>query len=121
MKKSDSAYLIGATFVSVFSLTYCAIIRFHIRVPRYYPLEHTWRMIKQPGVPSQGWYGIVGLALITATLVTALVYVAIRYTGSGEKQLTPMITKLVGIGVTFIMIICAAYVMIYEFLRWGVF
>ena len=56
MKKSDITYVVASVFAAMTGIFYCCTMWFGIKLPRYYPLEHTWKWIKEKGLPSQGWY-----------------------------------------------------------------
>jgi hypothetical protein len=120
MRKSDLAYVIGCAFLSIFSLAYCATLWFHLKLPRYYPLEHTWKMVKEPGVPSQGGYGMVAFAFLTSLVITSLLYVAIRSLRSAERGLTPFFAKVIG-GISILVLLgCMVYLALHEFMKWGI-
>jgi hypothetical protein len=120
MRKSDVAYLLGCAFLSLFSLAYCSTIWFHLKLPRYYPLEHIWKLIKEQGVPSQGWYGMVAFALVSSAVLTFLVYAVGRSFWRRGKQPTPACTKTIGAISVLILLACMAYVAIHEFSKWGI-
>ena len=121
MKKSDTAYILGAAFVALTNLFYCCTVWFHIKLPRYYPLEHTWKWVKEEGVPSQGWYGKQAFAFLAAGVVTLVVYFILKRIVSAETNLKPALTKMLGAAATLIVIICMGYMLYYEFDKWGVF
>jgi len=78
-------------------LAYCATLWFHLKLPRYYPLEHTWNIVKEKGVPSQGWYGMVGFALLTSAVIASLLYLVTRSLRSPERGINPFFARLIGI------------------------
>jgi uncharacterized protein YjeT (DUF2065 family) len=121
MKKSDAAYILSAVFVALTNFFYCCTMRFHIKLPRYYPLEHTWKWVNEEGVPSQGWYGMQAFAFLTAGIVTAIAYAAIRRAVSSEVNLKPAQIRMCGVITTLIVVVCMGYMLHYEFSRWGVF
>ena len=94
---------------------------FHIRLPRYYPLEHTWKWVKEEGVPSQGWYAKQVFAFLAAGVVTLVVYFILKRSVPTEANLKPALTKMLGVAVTLIVIICMGHMLYYEFDKWGVF
>lgn len=120
MRKSDVRYLLSSVFVSVFSLSYCAAILFHIKLPRYYPLQHTWKMIKEEGVPSQGWYGMWAFGLLASAVITSLVYVVIRARGVEEGRLRPGIVKAIGAISIVLFLAGMVYTALHEFFKWGI-
>ena len=79
MRKSDITYVVSAVFAGVFSLSYCCVMWFNIKLPRYYPLEHTWKLVKDVGVPSQGWYGMHGFALLMGGIAALVAYLAAEF------------------------------------------
>jgi len=94
---------------------------FSIKLPRYYPLEHTWKWIKEKGVPSQGWYGMQAFAFLAAGIVTLIIYLILKHYNSAEAHLKPALTKVLGVAVTLILITCMIYMLYHEFDKWGVF
>lgn len=101
------------------SIFYCCNMWFHLKLPRYYPLEHTWKMIKEPGKPSQGWYGMQTFAFIAAGIVTFIVYRVLRRSVD-EIQLKPATVKLIALAVSVIVSACLVYIMYYEYHRWKI-
>jgi len=120
MKKSDATYIIGSIFAAMTAFFYCCTMWFPIKLPRYYPLEHTWKWVNQIGVPSQGWYGMQGFAFLTAGIVTLVVYFFLKHGGSADMILKPALAKVLGVMVILIVVICMAYMLYYEFDRWGI-
>jgi len=120
MKKSDVAYTISCAFVTCYALSYCATMWFHLKLPRYYPLEHTWKVIKEEGVPSQGWYGMTAFAFVSAVVVTSFLRVGIRFLNSRKPELSPLVLKLIAAASILVLVGCMVYVALHEFLKWGV-
>jgi hypothetical protein len=118
MKKSDITYILCAAFMSLTSLFYCCAIWFSIKLPRYYPLEHTWKWIKEEGVPSQGWYAMQVFAYLTAGIVTFIIYLVLKRIVSEQTSLKPAYIRLLGLVVTLMVIICLGYTMYHEFEEW---
>ncbi len=121
MKKSDMTYITSSVFAAMTAFFYCCTMWFGIKLPRYYPLEHTWKWIKEKGVPSQGWYGMQAFAFLAAGVVTLITYLILRRNNSVEKFLKPALTKTLGLVVTLILIVCMAYMLYHEFDKWGIF
>lgn len=121
MKKTDRTYVLGTVFAAATSLFYCCTNWFHIQLPRYYPLEHTWKWVNERGVPSQGWYGMQAFAYICGGLVTLIVYLLLKYTGSKEVELKPLSARWLAVGAMVIIIVCMAYILHYEYSKWGIF
>jgi hypothetical protein len=121
VKKADLTYLLGSVFVVLTSLFYCATIWFSIAVPRYYPLEHTWKCVNQKGAISQGWYGMQGFAFLAAGIVTLLVYLALKRFCSSDATLSPATTRWIAAVTLLIVLPCMGYLLYHEFVRWKVF
>ena len=121
MKKSDLAYVLSCIFAGIYSLSYCAKTWFHINLPRYYPLEHAWKMVSEKGVPSQGWYGTVAFAFVVSAFVTLIAYLVLRSKQSAEADLRPAVVKTIGIVSALAVIAGMVFIALHEFLKWGVF
>jgi ABC-type Fe3+-siderophore transport system permease subunit len=121
MKKSDATYILTGIFMAATSLFYCCTVRFALKLPRYYPLQHTWKWVNEKGVPSQAWYGAQAFAFLAAGIVSAIVYFAIKRLNSSETSLKPGRIRLFGIVVSLIVALCLGYILDHEFSRWGVF
>ena len=67
MKKSDLSYVICSVFIAMTAFFYSSSMWLGLKLPRYYPLEHTWKWGKEKGVPSQGWYAKQTFAFLTAS------------------------------------------------------
>ena len=120
MKKSDLAYVLSCIFGGVYALAYCSVTWFHIKVPRYYPLEHTWKMVTEKGVPSQGWYGMVAFAFVVSGIVTVVAHAALRSTSSPEAGLKDAAGNVIGIVSILAIIAGMVFMALHEFLKWGV-
>jgi len=120
MRKSDITYIVGSVFASMTGFFYCCTMWFPIRLPRYYPLEHTWKWVKEKGIPSQGWYGTQAFAYLTAGVVALAVYFVLKRTRK-EVNLKPALARFIAAVVTLIIIICMACMLYHEFDRWGIF
>jgi ABC-type Fe3+-siderophore transport system permease subunit len=94
---------------------------FGIKLPRYYPTEHTWKWIKEKGIPSQGWYSMQAFAFLTAGIVSIIVYVIFKRNLNSKTYLKPALTKTLGVVTTLIIVICMSYILYHEFHKWGVF
>ncbi|UCG58570.1 MAG: hypothetical protein JSU70_03475 [Phycisphaerales bacterium] len=121
MKKSDLTYVLASVFCAAVAIFYCCTMWFSVKLPRYYPLEHTWKWVKEKGVPSQGWYGMQTFAFLAGGAVTLAVYVLLKRYGSTETVLNPRTAKLLGAGVTGVVVVCMGYMLYHEFHKWGVF
>ena len=121
MKKTDLSYIICSVFVAMTAFFYAFAMWFGIKLPRYYPLEHTWKWVKEKGVTSQGWYAKQAFAFLAAGAVTLIVYFILKRSINTETNLKSALTKIIGMAVTLIVILCMGYMLYYEFDKWGVF
>lgn len=121
MKKSDRTYILCSVFAAMTSLFYCSIRWFQIKLPRYYPTEHTWKWFKTKGVPSQGWYSMQTFAFVCGGIVTFIVYLLLKRIAANERDLDPGYVKCFGAVSSIIMIFAMGYITWYEFSHWGVF
>jgi hypothetical protein len=121
MKKSDITYIICSVFSAMTAFFYFLAMWLHIRLPRYYPLERTWKWVKEQGVPSQGWYAKQVFAFLAAGIVTVVVYFVLKRSIPAETNLKPTQARILGVVVTLILIICMGYMLYHEFDKWGVF
>ena len=94
---------------------------FSIKLPRYYPLQHTWKWGEEEGVASQGCYGMQAFAFLAAGIVSIVVYFILKRGFGAEIVLKPALTRMIGVVVTLIVIVCMAYMLYYEFDKWGIF
>ena len=121
VKKSDRTYILCCVFAAMTSLFYCSIRWFGIKLPRYYPTEHTWKWFKTEGVSSQGWYSMQTFAFVCGGIVTIIVYLLLKRAADNERDLEPRHAKYLGAVTTIIMIFALTYITWYEFSKWGVF
>lgn len=121
MKKSDLSYIICSVYISMTAFFYAGASWLGLKLPRYYPLEHTWKWAKEKGVPSQAWYAKQFFAFLAAGAVTLVVYFILKQRTSSETDLKPTLIKIIGMAATFILIICMGYLLYHEFSKWGVF
>ncbi len=121
MKKPDITYIVGSVFATMTALLYCCTRWFLIRLPRYYPLEHSWKWGKEPSVPSQGWYAMQAFAFLGAAAIALAVYLLLRSRVFKESQLKPTLAKLLGAVATLTIIACMGYIVYYEFEKWSIF
>ena len=122
MKKSDITFVTGAVFVAFTSFFYSLVIWCKIPVPRYYPLEHAWKMVNEKGVPSQGWYGLQAVAFLAAGILSFAAYCILKKRSSKTTvNLSPATHKTISI-LTILVILCSmGYILFHEFEKWGVF
>jgi phosphoglycerol transferase MdoB-like AlkP superfamily enzyme len=120
MKKPDVTYVLGAAFMALTSLFYCCTMWFAIKLPRYYPLERTWKWVNEKDVPSQGWYGMQAFAFLVAGIVTFIIYIVLKRVVFTETSLKPAHTRILGVAATLTATICLGYMLYHEFAKWGV-
>ena len=89
-----------------------------MKLPRYYPVEHTWKLGKTPDTISQGWYGMQGFAYLAAGVVTLITYFILK--AAAKKDLQPSAIKLIGMAMCIVTCVCMGYIMFHEFRKWGV-
>ena len=121
MKKSDITYIVGSVFAAMTAFFYCCTMWFSIKLPRYYPLEHSWKWVKEKGVPSQGWYGMQVFAYLAAGAVALVVYLVLKRRGYEKADLNGAAAKILGATATLIIVVCMGYTLYHEFDRWGIF
>jgi len=121
MKKSDLGYILCVTYSTLTAFFYCCTIWFKIRLLRYYPLEHTWKWIKEPLVPSQGWYGMQAFAFLAAGVVTFIIYLVLKPSLRQQNMsLKPAWAKGLGVLSLIIILFCLGAMLQHEFADWGV-
>ena len=118
MKKSDITYITCSVYAAMTAFFYCCTMWFSIKLPRYYPLEHTWKWVNEKGVPSQGWYGMQVFAFLSAGVVTLIVYLILRRPNSVEASLKSALIRRLGLVVTLILIACMTYMLYHELDKW---
>ena len=121
MKKSDLTYILCVIYTSLVAFFYYCTIWFKIKLPRYYPLEHTWKWVKEKGVPSQGWYGMQAFAFLAAGVVTLIAYFVLKATLRKKENLNPVLAKSIGMISIFIILVCLGLILHHEFDKWCVF
>ncbi len=122
MKKSDITFITGAVFVAFTSFFYSLVILCKIPVPRYYPLEHAWKMINEKGVPSQGWYGLQAFAFLAAGIISFAVYSILKkISPKTALTLSPVTHKTISILAILVILCSMCYIMFHEFEKWEVF
>lgn len=121
MKRSDIAYVVGSVFAGLTAFFYFCAMWFSIRLPRYYPLERSWKWVKEQGVPSQGWYGMQAFAYLAAGVVALIVYFVLKHTANKELDLKPAQVKMLGIATTVMIVVYMGFMLYYEFDKWGIF
>ena len=107
-------------FLAVFSLSYIAAIFFHLKLPRYYPLEHAWKWVNEKGVPSMAWYGITGLSFLVGCIAALGVAFVLgrKYRSADESR--GGLEKVLALIAVVCILAALAYTMQHEFAKWGV-
>lgn len=119
MKKSDLIFLLTSVFVSATGIFYCAIGWFGIKLPRYYPTEHVWRIGKTPGIPSQGWYTKQAVAYLAAIIVTFVFWIVLKkIRNNSSGQLKPATVRYISMITVLMVLISLGYVMYHEYTKW---
>ncbi|MHC4738207.1 MAG: hypothetical protein ACYS9Y_04795 [Planctomycetota bacterium] len=121
MRKSDVTYIVGSVFAVMTALFYCCTRWFSINLPRYYPLEHTWKWVNEKGVPSQAWYSIQTFAYLAGGVAALVVWLALRRKAGEGFNLKPGQVRLLGVIASVIVTVCMGYIVYYEFDKWGIF
>ena len=121
MRRSDVVYIVGCAFAAVTSFAYCCTMWFHIKLPRYYPMEHTWKWVREAGVPSQGWYGMQAFAYLVGAAGALVLYMVLRRSALKQMVLKPYPARMLGVVTTVLIAVCLGYIFVHEFSRWGVF
>jgi hypothetical protein len=118
--RTDSAFLSVSVALLAFSLVYYL----NPPAPRYYPLEHTWRMANEKGVPSMAWYGRSAWGLgagALAGIVTGLVLS--RGWGVGKdgerKSLPNWLVRVFSVAVVAALFALAGQIVHHEFHKAG--
>jgi len=120
MKKSDRTYILCVVFCAATSFFYCVVRWFNIQLPRYYPLEHTWKWTNEKGVPSQFWYAIQTFAFVWGGITTLITHFILKAKASQGSDLSPKNAKLLGLASTALIVFCMGYIMFREFFHWGI-
>lgn len=118
MKKADIVCVVASVYAAATAFFYCFPAWFGITLPRYYPVEHMWKMGKTPDMISQGWYGMQGFAYLAAAVVAVITYFVLK--AIAKKDLKPSTIKLIGLTTCVVICVCMAYIMFHEFQKWGI-
>ena len=121
MKRNDLRYILVSVFIGCTSVFYCCTRWFHITLPRYYPLEHAWKWVSEPGKPSQAWFGIQAFAFLAAGLVTVVVYGLCKWRAREGVHLGPTATRVLALATTGLVVMAMSYIVCHEYGKWGVF
>lgn len=76
MDRKPLFYLSLFTALTAFTFTYCATSHFQIPLPRYYPTLNQWSMIRDPALPSIGWYSQTITSLCVGGVIGRIVHLA---------------------------------------------
>ena len=77
MKKADIVWVVGSVYAGATAFFYCWPRWFSWLagiLPRYYPVQHTWKIGKRAGEIAQGWYGMQVFAFLAAGMAYILWY-----------------------------------------------
>jgi surface polysaccharide O-acyltransferase-like enzyme len=121
VRKSDITYVVSCVFAAMTAFFYCCTRWFGIKLPRYYPLERTWKWVNEKGVASQAWYAMQGFAFLAAGAVALVVYLVLKHKACEKLNLKPASTRWLGVIVSVVVIVCMGYIVYYEFDKWGIF
>ncbi len=120
MRKSDLTYILVSVFTSMTAIFYCCTFWFSIRLPRYYPLEHTWKWVNEKGVPSQGWYAMQVFAFLAASIVTVVTHLALSRMRCADSPIRPVTLKVLGLLTTLVIVVCMYAILHHEFTKWDI-
>ncbi len=125
MRTSDRTFILVSIYIISTAMFYSSVrwfgSYFTPRLPRYYPLDHCWRLGKLAGHPSQGWYGMQAFAFIMAAIVTFNIYVLLVKPAANRGDLKPGTIKLLSITTVIAMIYTLSHMVWHEFHHWGIF
>ncbi len=122
MKKGDIVWVVGSVYAGAVAFFYCwprwfsSLARI---LPRYYPVQHTWKLGKRAGEISQAWYSMQVFAFLAAGVVAAITYYIVKTKVKGD--LKPATIKLMGIAACASIVAGMAYMLWYEFVHWKIF
>ncbi len=113
MERQERVVIIAS--VAIFAA--CLIYVVHPAGPIYYPLEHTWRWEKTPGVPMH-WYGRSLWAVLGGVVAgaAAVAFFRVKRPASGAApSRSALMAAVVGLGAFVVALI---YIVIYEWSKW---
>jgi peptidoglycan/LPS O-acetylase OafA/YrhL len=121
MNRTDYLLLITV----IVAIAFAAAYHFKPPAPRYYPLEHAWKMENVKGVPSMGWYGRtawgVGIGA-AAGVVAALALLAVPKRADGQaRQLPGWAITLLSLAAVVTLVLLAGEILHHEFDKWGTY
>jgi len=76
--------VVFAAAIAAFSATFVL----NPPAPRYYPIEHTWRVTEPAPGPAMGWYGRSGVALLAAAAAAVTARFAAGRASAGREPRT---------------------------------
>ena len=92
-----------------FTIVYCTIKHLSIPLLRYYPTLNQWSMIKDPDIPSMGWYAQTLVSLCIGSVCGAIAYLI----GSLRRLVSERVLVIVG----WMAVAAAGLMMLYLFQR----
>ena len=99
----------------VFTITYCAITRFHLPLPRYYPTLNRWSIVTDANLPSISWYGQTMASLLIGCGFGGLVYLI----GLSRRSISEYIPlRIVGWIAVTAAILMMLYIFQHEWRNW---
>jgi len=120
LRKTDRVYTAAAFFAGFFCLVYFLAGQFYFGLPRYFPLEHVWKINASPDLPSIGFYSRFAFSFIFSSLVSGLIFFVLARK-SGEQNLSSFWIKLAG-GLSYLVIFSIMLcILVLEYKHWGVF
>jgi hypothetical protein len=119
MRRTDAALLVACAGLLAFSVAYYV----DPPAPRYYPLEHAWRMANEKGKPSMGWYGRSAWGLgagLAAGLAMAVALRVIGHRQEGSRRTLPSwLLAVLTVASLLALVGASAEVVHHEFGKWG--
>lgn len=119
MKQADTTFVVAWVFTAATTFFYACTMWLKLKLPTYYPTEHTWGLGKKDGVIGQGWYGKGMFAIGAAAIVALIVWLILRTLT--KKDLSQAGVKCIGLIAIAVTVVCTGCVLYYEFNKWGVF
>ena len=119
MHRTDGALLVACAGIIAFSVAYYI----DPPAPRYYPLEHTWRMANEEGKPSMAWYGRSAWGLGVGLATGLAMGMALRGVGRCQegagRTLPAWLIAVLTVASLLALVGVGAEVIQHEFAKWG--
>lgn len=120
MQRKVSRYYTAVVFLATYVVAYTLALVFPLPLPRYYPIEHTWRWTTLPDVPSMGWYGLVTFALLVSGLVTLMARIIFKHIPKEQKHVAARSHRMLAWMMVVILVGALTYIALHELQRWGI-